>query len=56
MYLIVNYEKFEKYPMTFDWFENALMIWNSLNDSNNIIEYWGNGYREIVWEKWYEEA
>lgn len=56
MYLIVSYDRFYKYPKMFTTFMHAFMIYEILNDENNIIEYYDKfNNRQIVWKSDYEK-
>lgn len=56
MYIIVNYDRWWKYPQTLDNFNSAFMLHQLIGDENNIIEYYNKNYeREVVWSKKMEE-
>lgn len=59
MYVIVNYDWWQKYPKTFNDFDTAFVV-HQAADPQAIIEYWGDNGREVVfdpeWEKSYEKG
>lgn len=57
MYIVVNYKSFIKYPKTFYKFNDAFMVYQLLNDLDNIIEYYDDEFnRQIVWCDEYENS
>lgn len=57
MYYIVNYTTFQRYPKTFNNFNDAFMRYELLNDPYNIIEYFDEEYnKQIVWKKDFEDV
>ena len=57
MYLIVDYESFYRYPDIVYNFNDAFLIYESLNSPKSIIEYYDENYnRQIVWCSEFEDV
>lgn len=57
MYVIVNYDTFQKCNEVFDDFTSSLAYWEENHDINSVIEFHNSETNsvEVVWDKTYFE-